>query len=286
MNNIKIIKANGVEALFKIEKLIASLKNAGAAQEVATNIAADIESIIFDGMTTREIYKKAFDRLRKHSRPTAARYKLKKAIMELGETGYPFEKFIGELFKAEGFQVKVGVVVQGKCVTHEVDVIAEMKSKHYMCECKFHNRQGRHCDVKIPLYIQSRFKDVEQAWKEKSGHENKFHQGWIITNTRFTSDATQYAECSGLQLISWDYPNGNAIRDRINKYGVHPITCLTTLTKKEKNYLVSKGVVTCKLLCNQPKMLSYLNISEKRKKQILLEGKAVCTKQNINPSQI
>lgn len=281
MNSIEIIKANGEKAIFQISKLIASLKKAGASKELANDIAASIRDELYSGMTTKEIYKKAFAQLRKHSRPTAARYKLKKAIMELGETGYPFEKFVGALLASEGFKTQVGVIVQGNCVTHEVDVIAKKDNHHYMCECKFHNRQGRNCNVKIPLYIQSRFKDVEQAWLKKSGHEHKLHQGWIFTNTRFSIDAMKYGKCVGLKLVSWDYPENDGIKDRIDKLGVHPITCLTTLSSKEKKHLLNRNIVLCIELCKQPNLLKIIGINESRHNRILNEATELCTKSKI-----
>lgn len=281
MNNIEIIKASGEKAIFQISKLIASLRKAGASKELANNIAESIKGELYAGMTTKKIYKKAFTQLRKHSRPTAARYKLKKAIMELGESGYPFEKFVGALLAAEGFKTQVGIIVQGNCVTHEVDVIAEKDTHHYMCECKFHNRQGRNCDVKIPLYIQSRFKDVEQAWLKQSGHEHKFHQGWIFTNTRFSGDAMKYGECVGLKLVSWDYPENEGIKDRIDKSGVHPITCLTTLSSKEKQSLLNRNIVLCMELCKQPNLLKTIGVNETRHKRILNEATELCSKSNI-----
>jgi len=276
MDRVEIIKASGEKAIFKIEKLIASLKKAGASEELASNIANEIEGSLFDGMTTKEIYKKAFSKLRKHSRPTAARYKLKKAIMELGETGYPFEKFVAALLASEGYETKVGVIVQGHCVTHEVDVIAQNDKHHYMCECKFHNKQGRHCNVKIPLYIQSRFKDVERAWRKRQGHETKFHQGWIFTNTRFSTDAMQYGKCIGLKLISWDYPENDGIKDKVDRSGIHPVTCLTTLTSREKKALIELDKILCIDLCNNPNLLQKIDVSEKRHQKILDEAFDLC----------
>ena len=280
MNRVEIIKASGEKATFKIEKLIASLRKAGASAELASNIATKIQGSLFDGMTTKEIYKKAFSRLKKSSRPTAARYKLKKAIMELGETGYPFEKFVAALLASEGYETQVGVIVQGHCVTHEVDVIAQNDNHHYMCECKFHNQQGRHCNVKIPLYIQSRFKDVEKAWQKKQGHETKFHQGWIFTNTRFSTDAMQYGKCVGLKLISWDYPENDGIKDRVDKFGIHPVTCLTTLTSKEKKTLIELDKILCMDLCNSPNLLQKIGVSENRYQKILREATDLCNKKN------
>jgi hypothetical protein len=278
MEKINIKKASGEFVFFQEEKLLNSLKKAGATDAVAAEINSTIKQSLFPGISTKEIYARAFALLRKTSRPTAARYKLKKAIMELGETGYPFEKFVGALLRAEGFRTQVGVTVRGKCVSHEVDVIAEKDNLHYMCECKFHNLQNRRCDVKIPLYIQSRFKDLEAAWSKKIGHSNKFHQGWIFTNTRFTSDALQYGSCAGLQLISWDYPNDNALKERVDRTGIHPITCLTTLSKREKKALIELGIITSKELCQNPEKLNVIIETINRHTQIIEEAKALSYK--------
>lgn len=275
---MEIIKSNGELHPLDLEKLNTSLKNAGATEHLSQKITDEVTLILYDGISSKEIYKTAFTLLKKYSRPTAARYKLKKAIMEMGETGYPFEKFVAELLKNEGFNTNVGVIVQGHCVKHEVDVIAEKDNLHYMCECKFHNTSNRNCNVKIPLYIQSRFKDVEQEWKKKEGHSTKFHQGWIFTNTRFTKDAIQYGACSGLQLISWDYPKNKSIKERVDRLGIHPITCLTTLTMKEKKAILKIGKVLCMDLCMDPTLLTLIGVKETQHKNILKEAHEVCFK--------
>ncbi|MCR9065197.1 MAG: restriction endonuclease [Cytophagales bacterium] len=269
---MKIIKASGESAVFDESKLLRSLLRAGASESLAKELLVEIRDSLYEGVSTTEIYKKAFGLLRKRSRPSAARYKLKKAIMELGETGYPFEKFVGALLAAEGFSTQVGVIVKGACVSHEVDVIAEKDNRHFMCECKFHKLQNRRCDVKIPLYIHSRFKDVEAQWLKKPGHAAKFHQGWIFTNTRFTSDATQYAACAGMQLISWDYPEGNAIRERVDRTGIHPITCLTSLSRAEKKILIEQEIITVKNLREHAEIFEKIQIPVGRRKGILNEA--------------
>lgn len=273
---ISIVKMTGETAEFDPSKLRRSLERSGASDVVIKQVIDEVAASLYNGISTKEIYKTAFALLRKSSRPTAARYKLKKAIMELGPTGYPFEKFVGEILSYQGFRTRVGVIVKGHCVNHEVDVIAEKDEKHFMVECKFHSDQGRHCDVKIPLYIQSRFKDVEKQWRKKDGHDTKFHQGWIFTNTRFTTDAIQYGNCAGLMLVGWDYPKKGSLKERIDVSGLHPITCLTTLSKNEKQKLLSKEKVLCMELCNHPELLKSIGISEQRHKKILNEAHELC----------
>ena len=101
--------------------------------------------------------------------------------------------------------------------------------------------RGRKCNVKIPLYIHSRFLDVEKAWQQRPGHDHKYHQGWVVTNTRFTDDAVQYGTCAGLNLVSWNFPKEGSLKERIDRSGLHPITCLSVLTKKEKQLLLDRG---------------------------------------------
>ncbi|AYN67223.1 ATPase [Euzebyella marina] len=277
MDKIHIIKASGEKAPFEIEKVRHSLERAGANKLLVEEIVRDIEKAVYEGMTTKKIYQMAFKILKRKSRVSASKYKLKKALMELGPTGYPFEKFVGALLSQEGFDTKVGVIVQGNCVQHEVDVIAQKDNKHYMIECKFHSDQGRFCNVKIPLYIQSRFLDVEKQWEKQQGHKTKFHQGGVYTNTRFTTDAIQYGTCVGLILASWDYPKGNGLKERIDRSGLHPLTSLTTLTKAEKSKLLDKGIVLCKDINENPSLLEQIGIAKQRQKKILEDSEELCT---------
>lgn len=276
MNHLKIINESGEEVIYNSDKLKASLQKSGAAEAAIQLILAEIETILYDGITTKEIYKTAFNYLKKHSRPSASRYKLKKGILELGPSGFPFEKFVGELLKNQGYKVEVGVNVQGNCVQHEVDVIAEKDNQHFMIECKYHSSYNTKCNVKIPLYIQSRFLDIEKQWTKQPGHQHKFHQGWLVNNTQFTSDAIQFGECVGLKMVSWDYPKGESLKDLISNAGLYPITCLNTITKAEKQQLLAKDIVLCKQLCKQTEVLNQMGISKNRIKKIVDDAHALC----------
>lgn len=276
MENINITKASGLKVPFNKGKLKQSLLRSGANSEQADEIVSEVMEMLVEGMSTRKIYKTAFRLLRNVSRPMAARYKLKRAIMELGPSGFPFELYVGELLKHKGYKTSVGEIVQGHCVKHEIDVIAEKDNHHFMIECKFHNRQGYLCDVKIPLYIQSRFLDVERQWKQLTGHAEKFHQGWIITNTRFTDDALQYGRCMGLNLAGWDYPKQNGLKDWIDGSGLHPVTCLTTLTQREKQQLLDKKIVLCKTMHHNQSVLQSIGINPPRLQKVMEECSALC----------
>ena len=273
---IIITKASGEHVTFSSEKLEHSLKRAGASQPVIDAIVQKVIGHLFDGITTKEIYHIAFDLLKNKTTVIAAKYKLKHAIMELGPSGFPFEKYFAEILRHQGFKTQVGEIVKGHCVDHEVDVIAEKGDKHLMIECKFHNQSGYECDVKIPLYIQSRFLDIKQALLKLPEEKTKFHQGWVVTNTKFTLDAIKYGNCVGLHLVGWDYPAKGSLRDQIDKAGLYPLTCLTTLSEEEKSKLLALGIVLSRDICSDHSSLTRIGIAQNRINLILQESAEVC----------
>ncbi len=226
-------------------------------------------------MPTKTIYRKASKLLQKHQRGAGVKYRLKQAMMELGPSGYPFEKFVAELFKQRGFQVEVGVMLQGFSVMHEVDVVAQNADKFYVVECKFHNNQATKSDVKVPMYIHSRVNDLYKVLKDNEAKGKKQYVGWVVTNTRFTSDAIKFGKDYGLAMLSWDYPETGGLRDWIQLEGLHPITSLASLTKKEKRLLLSKGVVRCKQIYQQPELLNDPAIHIRNKRAALKELNAL-----------
>ena len=117
---IKVRKYSGELVDFDEKKLLMSLKNAQADDQLAKKIVERIKRELYEGVSTKVIYNKAFKLLKREKRPSASRYKLKRAIMELGPSGFPFENFIGHIFRHDGYTTDVGIVMQGNCVSHEV----------------------------------------------------------------------------------------------------------------------------------------------------------------------
>jgi hypothetical protein len=275
---IYVTKMSGEKALFDEEKLRNSLKRSKAEDDVIDRVIEKVKTELRDSISTKEIYRMAFAQLRKNSSHSAARYKLKQSILELGPTGFPFEEYISELLKFKNYRTEVGNIVDGHCVSHEIDIIAERDNRKILLECKFHSDQRRFCDVKVPLYIHSRFMDVEQELKKKSGQKDTIFIGGLVTNTRFSSDALKYGLCMGMYLLSWDYPAGKSLKSLIDQSGLHPLTSLLTLSKFEKQQLLDKGIILCKNLIGKEKVLKEIQISEPRIEKIISEVKNLCNR--------
>lgn len=273
---IRIKKFNGDIELFDVEKLKTSLRRSKASEDEIDEIAKNIVLILYDGMPSKEIYKKAFAMLKKQNRTSASKYSLKRAILDLGPTGFPFERLVGALLKNRGYKTQIGVILQGECVTHEVDVLAEKDGNTYTVECKFHADPKAVSNVKIPLYINSRFLDIQKHWNNVPEKASHLKQGWLVTNTRFSSDAIDYGNCVGLHLLSWDYPENNGIKQNVDKFALYPITTLTTLTKREKHLLIENDVILTKELFENSHLLEKIGISTLRKEKVLTEIKNLC----------
>lgn len=271
-----IIKSSGETAKFSVDKLQNSLKASGANDALVKEIVAQVMDELYMGISTREIYNRAFSMLKKRKSVYASKYKLKKAIYELGPTGFPFERFISGVLNYSGYTTQVGTILQGACVAHEIDVMATKNGILNIIECKFHGDEGRKCNVKIPLYIHSRFNDVVQHMESSKKDHDQTTLGWVVTNTRFTADALAYGKCAKLFLLSWDYPHRDGLRDRIDRLGLYPITVSTLLTNREKQFLLSRDIVLCRQLLGDIFYLDHLGISNGRKERILREMGMLC----------
>lgn len=267
-----ITKADGTQEPFDPRKLDRSLKRVGASEQARTDIIGHITNEIKDGAPTEAIYAHAFELLKRERRdaPTAARYSVKRAVQELGPSGFPFERFVAEIFRSLGYtNVNTGVMVQGACVSHEVDVVAEHEKIRMGAEVKFHNNLGMKTDVKDALYVRARFDDLRE------GPEH-IQEAWLITNTRFTENAIHYGQCRGLKLLGWDYPKRRGLEVLIDRAHVHPITTLTTITNETKRKLLDKNIVLCKNLLPELDNLHAYGVPRADNEDVAYEVKTLC----------
>lgn len=255
-----IKKASGEMQEFSVEKLQRSLERAGAEATLAEEIAEYISRQVYDGLSTKVIHARALAMLKTRRKSYAARYNLKRAIAALGPSGFPFERYVARLFDAMGYTTSVGVVLRGKCISHEVDVVLSKDNIRGLTECKFHALPGMKCDVKIPLYIHSRFQDIE-SFEDHGKHQER--EGWVVTNTRFTDDASAYGSCVGLKLLGWNTgPLGESLERLVDTRGLHPVTCLTSITAERKRQLLADGVVLCQDLLKRADIVDAKAIAE------------------------
>lgn len=273
---MKIIKHSGDIVNFEKSKLEKSLLKSGASKDVVENVLSQIDGKLFDGITTKKIYKIAFDLLKKGSNANAARYNLRASLELLGPAGFYFEKYISYLFREEGYTTQINLNLEGKCVSHEVDLIIQKGNEVKMIECKFHANRDIVSDVKVPMYILSRFNDLKSQTHSVFDQLIFINNCLIATNNRFSDDAVKFAICSGIELLSWEFPKGNNLRNKIENTHLYPITCLTTLSFVEKEQLLMLDIIVVNQLKENTESLSFIGLSQNRIKNITKEVSELC----------
>jgi hypothetical protein len=266
-----IIKADGEKEVFDPARLVISLRRAGAGEHSAERITSTITDTLVPNVTSKEIYSRAFALLRREARPVAARYALRRALLELGPTGHPFEDFISHLYRAEGWQVETRKIIKGKCVSHEVDFYASHKEQNEFlaAELKYHNDPGYKTDLKVALYVKSRFDDIFNC--DPVTRACPIDRGILVTNTKFTSEAIAYAECSGVELLGWGYPVDNSLFTRMSRAMIYPITAVTGLSHAEKRMLVERGTIAVDEIVRDRRLLDPLHLASERVGELLAE---------------
>lgn len=260
----KVKKHSGELTDFDIEKLRLSLSKSGASDIEIEEVLECMQPEIHDGITTKALYKLAFRQLKKVNGTFAARYSLKRALRDLGPAGYYFEKWTSKFLQSYGYETIDNQLIDGHAVTHEADVIACKDEKLLWIECKFRNTVDAKISVTIPMYLLSRIKDISDKTYHLFDKERQFDQGWLITNAYLTSDSILFGEHYGIRMLSWDYPAKNSIKNLVDQKALYPITCLTTIAKREKDYLLEKNCVLVKDIWTNPEILKDNNVINHR----------------------
>ncbi len=272
-----IVKADGKVEPYDEDKISLSIIKAGANPDLAKETVREINKKIKNNMSTTQIYDKTLDQLKKLEPKIAIRYSLKKAIMDMGPEGFIFEKYISKILNEYGYSTKVGQIIKGYCVEHEVDVIAKKEGEVHLIECKYHNSHGTKSDVKTALYINSRFVDIEKAHIKNGMFSNSNIDAMLVTNTKCTSDAIQYARCVGLKILAWHYPEVENLEYFIEAKKLYPVSILPTINDKQKEKLFDSNIIMVKELGNlgTEKLAGLLSISPQEAINILNEAKTL-----------
>jgi hypothetical protein len=240
---LQIIKASGKPEEFLIRKLVDSLVRSGATEDVAWDIARKVEKQITPTSHTKHIFRVAKRLLRQYNKVSDMRYSIKRAMYSLGPAGYQFEKYFARLLRSYGYATEVDRIVEGYCVSHEVDVFAVKDNRCSVIECKYHSDGGIPTDVKVALYIHSRFADIRKAYQAAPENKIAVDKGWLVTNTRCTTDAIRYAECVGLRIVSWRYPEKDSLERMIEDKKLYPVTILSSAKRSSVETLFRNDII-------------------------------------------
>ena len=280
MKEVEIIKSNGERQAFSRRKVYRSVRRSGAPSALAREIADRVEKEVRPGWTTLQISQRVRKLLQKRRPSSSIKFNLFWAMTQLGPTGFPFERYIARVFEAQGFKTFTDEWLQGKCIRHQVDFLAENDQNFYLGECKYHNLRGRKTSVNVVLHYFARFGDLIQGPRSANARRKKEKvQTVLVTNTQFTSEAIRYGRCVGQELLGWNYPPRQGLERIIDKHKIYPITILPSFKgRRTIGIFAQEGLILAEDILTQKERLEKLALSShflsalKREAQQLFEG--------------
>jgi hypothetical protein len=243
MSKIHVLNSRGEKEPFSFQKVYRSARRVGASSSLAKEIAGIIELEASPGITTSDIFRKVERLLLKKDPKPGLKFSLKKAMLKLGPTGFPFEKYIGEVFSRMGFKVKLNQEIPGFCCHfYEIDFLAEKGNLIYIGECKYRHLAGGkvHSDTALSNY--ARFLDIKKG-KALDGIKKSRLKSLLVTNAKFTTKAKDYSRCVGVEILGWNYPPGKGLEYLIESKKLYPITALPSLKKYLADIFVQRKMM-------------------------------------------
>ena len=273
---MEIIKSSGEKEVFERDKLCSSIAAAGAPPELTQKVCELVTAKIKPGDTSSEIYREAFRWLVKEDLNTAVNYSLRKALAELGPAGFIFEQYLEVLLQAYGWETKRNVMMKGECIEHEIDIFAKRDGEHRLIEAKYHHERNLKTPVDVVMYAYARLLDIVPA--ERRGEPVGIkHKMWLMTNTKFTLKAIEYAKCKGIILTGWNYPQKESLGELIRAKKLYPVTVLPSVSSNSREAFAEKGILLAQDLLpySEDQLVEELGIDSLEAGKIMGEARAI-----------
>ncbi len=226
---VNVIKMNGEVDKYDPEKVRRSCLRAGVSTETAEKIVDEVSKKIYDGMPTGKLFKMVHNLLENEEEHLAARYNLKESVSNMDSECFEFEYYITRLLSRCGYGATHSPEpkIQGRCIDHEIDVIAKKDRDLALVECKHHFRSHTYTGLDVPMRQWSRLDDVQNADKNGDAGSVSATSAWVITNTKYSEHAITYARCKGIKMTGWNFPHGSGLNDLIEEHKAYPLSMIS-----------------------------------------------------------
>lgn len=175
-------------------------------------------------------------------------------------------------FSAHGYEVTPNRVIQGFCVTHEIDGILVRNGETTYLEVKHHIDPHSYTPFDVTLAAKAKWEDINEGFR-RSLSNHFFDRVLIVCNTKMTLHAKTYADCVGLDHLGWNEPYGQGFDSLIDEKELYPVTILKSLKEEERDALSGSGILTLKQLLEKRKEI--VNLSKVRVSRLIKEAKGI-----------
>lgn len=259
-----VTKADGSRQAFEKEKIVRTCLRMGAEEKEARMIADKIEKSLYEGITTKKILQMIFAELENYKPEVKYMIDLREAIGLLRPKP-DFEKFVATVLRAHGYQVQTNQIILGKCVDHEIDVIANKLGEIVYVEVKHHFQHHTFTGLDVFLEANSTYEDLREGFL-KGKNKIKFTRALVVSNTKISDHAWRYSKCRGIDNIGWNSPRDAGLERMIEEKKLYPITLLKNLDKDDEAKLGDAGIILLNQLLgrSETEISKMTNISRER----------------------
>lgn len=245
---MKVRKADGSLQDFEKEKVIRTCLRMGATREEAEWVAGEVEKKVYENIPTREILQLIFKYLGELKPKLKHQRDLREAISLL-KPKPDFELFIGKILEEYGYKIERNLIIPGRCVEHEVDVVAKRDEETLLVEIKHHYNHHTYTGLRVFLEAWAAYEDIREGF-EKGNHNFNFTKLLVISNTKLSAHGKRFCECKGISYIGWRYPEERGLERLIETKKLYPISIMRNLEEKERDKLVNAGIVLIKQIAS------------------------------------
>jgi hypothetical protein len=253
--DITVTKADGSTQPYDRGRVLKTCMRMGVSREVADVVADKIEQELYNGIKTRKILHMIFSLLNEYRPVISHMVNLRKALSLLNPQP-DFETYVRTLLSEYGYEVFPNQIVQGKCVEHEIDGLLKKEGETYILEVKHHQNYHTRTDMDPVRIIRAVFEDIIDGYRQ-GFNDLHIDKAMIVSNTKFSEQAVQYAQCRNIVHLGWNTPQNYDMPTMITEKNLYPITYLKELTRDIRKKLLSSDVLLLQdLIDNTPREIA------------------------------
>jgi len=208
---------------------------------MAENVADRIESELYDGIPTREIIRRVYRYLAEYRPQLEGQADLRQALALLRPKP-DFERYVARLLTEYGYNTVGPLILRGRCVEHEIDVVARRGGETVYVEVKHHASPHIFTGLDIFLQAKATFQDLVEGYA--AGLDKiSIQRAMVVCNTKLSDHARQYAGCAQIEHICWKSPPERSLEKLIEERKLYPITMLKMLDTETEEKLGDAGVI-------------------------------------------
>jgi Holliday junction resolvase-like predicted endonuclease len=213
----------------------------GANKQVAYEVAEKVQKRLYDGIPTARVLQMIFQFMHHYKPSISNLFDLRKGL-SLMSSKPEFEVFVRAILARNGFEVSPNRLLIGKCVEHEVDAIARKNGFTYFVEAKHHSNYHTPTGLDESRIARAVLEDAVEGFAVGKS-DLKIDGAVIVTNTRYSDEATQYGKCRNIVQIGWSSPIDHGLQNMIEGENLLPLSCVKGLGVDARVRLASSGIV-------------------------------------------